>query len=59
MVEDMTAPASTPSVAPITSNDGQIVENLVSAHKSGDSQINSTQKPVDLSQVVIDENFSS
>ena len=56
MVEDMTAPASTPSVAPITSNDGQIVENLVSAHKSGDSQINSTQKPVDLSQVVIDEN---
>ena len=43
MVEDMTAPASTPSVAPITSNDGQIVENLVSAHKSGDSQINSTQ----------------
>ena len=56
MVEDMTAPASTPSVAPITSNNGQIVENLVSAHKSGDSQINSTQKPVDLSQVVIDEN---
>ena len=56
MVEDMTSPASTPSVAPITSNNGQIVENLVSAHKSGDSQINSTQKPVDLSQVVIDEN---
>ncbi len=37
-------------------NDGKTVENLVSAHKSGDSQINSTQKPVDLSQVVIDEN---
>ncbi len=61
MVDDMkktesSAPATTPSVAPITSNDGQIVENLVSAHKTTDSEINKTQKPVDLSSVVIDEN---
>ena len=33
-----------------------IPDNFISAHKATTSEINSTQKPVDLSQVVIDEN---